>query len=148
MSVEIIPVAPPAVAGIWPIVEPLLVKSIELSQGCYLPEDVREACQLGIWQQGGMQLLVAAEEEEVVAAYCMEVFHTPRKRVLNARFAGGLPHSMDKWLEPMLAEIESMRKQLECAATMAVGRKGWAKVVEGREVGIVLWRESAGLELH
>lgn len=143
MTVEILSVTPNAVAGIWPAILPMLEKPIGLSQGCYLPEDVVAACQLG-----HMQLWVAAESEEVLAAYVTEITAYPRKRVIRAVFAGGKPHSMTRWLEPMVQAIEDFGKAVGCASITAMGRRGWSRVVEGEEVATVLWRDFPAMEMH
>lgn len=141
--IEIISVPPQAVATVWPDAMPLLARPIEMSKGCYLPEDVLGAC-----QAGHMQLWIAADGEDLVAAYVTEITNYPRKKVIRAVFAGGKPHTMDRWLEPMTAAIEDMGKQFGCSSITAMGRKGWAKIVEGEEIAVVLWRDFPPMELH
>lgn len=143
MSIEILGVTPNAVAVAWKTALPLLEKPISMSQGCYLPEDVAAACQMG-----EMQLWLAADGEEVVAAYVTEVTTYPRKRVVRAVFAGGKPHTIQHWLDPMVDGIETWARAIGCVAITAMGRKGWARVVEGEEVATVLWRDFPAMEMH
>lgn len=141
--VEILPIPPTAVAVAWPQALPLLEKPIGMSKGCYLPEDVLAAC-----QTGGMQLWLAAEGEDLLAAYVTEIVDYPRKRIVRAAFAGGVPQTMDRWLEPMVNMIEAWSKQVGCQSFAATGRKGWSRKVEGEEIGVILWRDYPAMELH
>lgn len=148
MTVEIILVPPPAVEVVWSSCEPLLQDSIDSMQGCYLPEDVKAACQMGMWQPGGMTLLIAAKGEEILAAYTLETANFPRKRLLRVAFAGGKPHTRDEWLGEMVTAIDGVAKQIGALTVLAAGRRGWAKVLDAREVGVVLWRDVPGAEVH
>lgn len=144
MTIEIYQVPAPVVPSVWPDALALLEEPIARSQGCYLPEDVLQALALGL-----MDLWLAAKGEEIVAAYVTEIVHFPRKRMLRATFAGGAPHTMDEWLEPMVRALEEGAKACGCAGMMAMGRRGWTKVVEGKEVATVIWRDfPAGVELQ
>lgn len=141
MTVEILPVMPNAVAAIWPAALPLLAPSISESRGCYLPEDVLVACQMTAMQPGGMDMLIAAEGNDLLAAYTLEISNYPRKRVGRAVFAGGKPQTMKLWLGPMVEAIDEWCKTRGCVSVTAMGRRGWSKVVEGEEVATVLWRD-------
>lgn len=143
MTVEILLVTPNAIETAWRSAGPLLAKPISMSQGCFEPEDVVYACQLG-----NMNLWLAHDGEEVVAAYVTEVTSYPRKRVVRAVFAGGKPHTMDQWLDPMIDAIEFWARRIGCMAITAMGRKGWARVVEGEEIATVLWRDFPAMEMH
>lgn len=142
-NIEIMLVPPDAIDVVWDSVLPLIAKPIEMSRGCFLPEDV-----LALLRFSQMDLFIAIKGEEVLAAYVVNVRHFPRKRVLETVFAGGKPHSMSEWLEPMVSHLDAVGKQTGCAGMMATGRKGWSRIVEGEEVAIVLWRDLPVMELH
>jgi hypothetical protein len=95
-----------------------------------------------------MQLWLAVDESGVLAAYVTEIIQYPRKRRVRATFAGAKPHTMDKWLEAMVAAIEEWSKGWKCQGIEAMGRKGWSRVVDGEEVGVYLCRDYPAMELH
>lgn len=140
---EILQIPSPLVAGVWPQALPHLMPAIEMSRGCFEPEDVEGLC-----VSGGLQLWLAVEDEDVLAAYVTEIVQYPRKRRVRAVFAGGKPHTMEKWLEPMVAAIERWSKEWGCSGIEATGRKGWTKVVDGEVVGAYLCRDYPAGEMH
>lgn len=142
-SIEILQVPVDAVPTVWPDALPHLLPPIEMSRGCFEPEDVERLC-----AHGDMQLWLAADGEDVLAAYVTEIVQYPRKRRIRAVFAGGKPHTMDQWLEPMVQAIEAFSRQWACQGIEAMGRKGWTKVVDGEVVGTYLCRDYPAVELH
>lgn len=141
--VEIIPVPPSLVPTVWGDALQYLREPIGMSQGCYEPEDVFRFCcsaDMGLW--------LAVEGEEVLAAYVVEIVNYPRKRRVRATFAGGKPHSMAQWLEPMVNAIEDWSKHMGCQGIEAMGRKGWTKVVDGKEIGTYICRDYPAMEMH
>ena len=142
-DVEILQVPVEAVAGAWPMALPHLMPAVEMSRGCFEPEDIELLC-----ARGDMQLWLAVDGEDVLAAYVTEIVQYPRKRRIRAVFAGGKPHTMDHWLEPMVQAIEAFSKAWSCSGIEAVGRKGWSKVVDGEIVGTYLCRDYAAMEMH
>lgn len=140
---EILQIPGPLVAGVWPQAVPHLMPAIEMSRGCFEPEDVEALC-----IAGGFKLFLAVEGEDVLAAYVTEIVQYPRKRRVRAVFAGGKPHTMEQWLEPMIAAIEHWSKEWGCSGIEAMGRKGWTRVVDGEVVGTYLCRDYPALEMH
>jgi hypothetical protein len=137
MPVEILRMHPAMVAEAWPMAMPLLAAPIEMSRGCFLPEDVQALC-----AAGNGQLWLAFEGDDVLSAYVTEIYQYPRKRVVRALFAGGKPGTMDRWLEPMVAAIERWaRETWQCQGIEAIGRKGWTRVLDGEQVGVYLCRD-------
>jgi hypothetical protein len=55
---------------------------------------------------------------------------------------------MDRWLPQMVQALENEARRLGWAGLEAMGRKGWAKVVDGEQVGVFLCRDFPALELH
>lgn len=141
--VEILQIPADAVPHAWPMAEPHLKPAIEMSRGCYEPEDVAKLC-----LAGAMQLWLASEGETVMASYVTEIVQYPRKRRVRATFAGGQPHTMDRWLEPMVSAIEAWSRVWGCQGIEAMGRKGWSRVVEGEVVGTFLARDFPAMEMN
>lgn len=110
---------PSAKAGeIWPHVEPLLRKAIELNRG-YLSEDVLVA----IMDQR-MQLFVIAENDEPVGAIVTEIHVYPRSKALFLLFIGG--SRLPEW--PM-NELWNWGRIMGCDWANGVGRKGFGRYV-------------------
>lgn len=141
--VEIMQIPPQLVPHAWPMAEPLLLEPIAMLPGCYEPIDIMDEC-----VAGESQLWLAAEGEDTIASYITKVIQYPRKRVVRAVFAGGKPGTMSQWLEPMVKAIEDWSKEWGCTAIEAAGRKGWARVVDGEQVAVHLWRDFPAMEMH
>ena len=73
-----------------------------------------------------MQLWVAIEDKDVLAAMITQIIPYPRKRVLRILVLAGA--EMDKWL-PFLPEVEKWAKDIGCSHIECWGRKGWLKVL-------------------
>ena len=131
------------VAHAWPMALPHLRPAIEMSRGCYEPEDVERLC-----AAGAMQLWLATEGDGVTAAYVTEIVQYPRKRRVRATFAGGTPNTMTRWLEPMVEAIETWSRLWDCEGIEAMGRKGWSRVVEGEAMGTFICRDYPAMEVH
>lgn len=142
-DVEILEVPAGAVPTMWPDALPHLMPAIEMSRGCFEPEDVEALC-----ARGDMQLWLAVEGEDVLAAYVTEVVQYPRKRRIRAVFAGSKPHTMHRWLEQMVQAIEAFSRKWSCHGIEAMGRKGWPKVVDGEVIGVYLCRDYPAVGLH
>jgi len=134
---EILHIPAELVPQAWPMALPLLVEPISMSRGCFEPDDVARMC-----FTGNAQLWLAVDDTGPIAAYVTEVYQYPRKRVVRALFAGGKPHTLHQWLEPMVNAIEKWsREAWACQGIEAVGRKGWARVLDGEQVGVYLCRD-------
>lgn len=134
MSVEIILVPPAAVAGMWPEVEPHLEPAIRMSRGCYEPEDVMAFC-----AGGGMQLWLAYEGDKLLGAIVTELVDFPRRRMTRAPFAGG--KDIRRWYAAMDAAVEAWGRSWGATGISAMGRKGWAKILNAQEIGVEYWRD-------
>lgn len=133
MKPEILPVPPPAVADIWPQAEPFIREALERAHGCYLPEDIMRACQMG-----AMQLWIVARGDELLSAVVSEITQYPRKRVVAVPFIGG--KELMEWQGQLFQEIEEWSKAFGCSAMSGGGRRGWARLT-GAEESVVLWRD-------
>lgn len=132
--VEIIQVPPSAVEGMWPEVEPHLKPSIEMSRGCFEPVDVMAFC-VG----GGFQLWVAYDGDNLIGAIVTELIDFPRRRMTRAPFAGG--KDILKWYAAMDAAVEAWGRSWGATGICAVGRKGWTRILNAKEVGVEYWRD-------
>jgi len=75
-----------------------------------------------------MQLWIATEGGEVLAAMVTQYIPYPRKKVLRVISIGG--GDMDKWF-PFYPELEAFAQGLGCSHLEAWGRKGWGKILKG-----------------
>jgi hypothetical protein len=135
-EIEIIAVPAEALRFVWAKASPLLAEAVAQSHGTFLTEDVLACC-----ERGAMQLWLACEGEDVIAAVAAEIVIFPRKKVLGIPFAGG--RDMARWYAKMEAAVEAWAKGFGCTAERLYGRKGWARVTKGQESGVMLWREFA-----
>lgn len=144
--IEILRIHPELVPEAWPMAAPLLAEPVSMSRGCFELEDVLLLCRIS-----NAQLWLAYDGNEPVSAYVTEIYQYPRKRVVRAIFAGGKRGTMEKWLEPMVHAIEEWsKKQWGCQGFEAIGRKGWARVLDGEQVGVYLSRDFPAMteEVH
>ncbi len=141
--VDILIVPPSVVDAVWPAALELLIEPIGMTRGCYEPEDVYALC-----LAGKMALVIAAEGEELLAAYVVEIVTYPRKKRLRATFAGAVPHALDRWLPQMVEALEQESRRMGCSGLEALGRKGWTKVVDGEVVGTFMCRDFPAMELN
>jgi hypothetical protein len=135
-DVEILFVPPSAIDAVWEKSLELLQEPIAMTRGCYEPEDV-----YNFLTAGKMGLWLAIEGEDVLAAYAVELVFYPRKTRLRATFAGGKPHTMERWLPQMEAALEQEARRFGGSGIEAIGRKGWAKMLDSDQVGVFLCRD-------
>lgn len=150
--VDILPVAPQHVARIWPSVEKYVADSLVFAQGCFLPVDIRDFC-----VSGKMQLWIATKGDNVLAAVISEVTDYPRKRICAVPFIGG--KDLRSWFRKMLYTIEAWSREMGCVGMQGGARRGWGKLANMDEVGVVLFKDydmgptldssaPASMELH
>ena len=114
---------PTEVDAIWPHVEGHLEKATPHSEGEMLPEDMKP-----LLDKAEMQLWIAVEDGDVLAAMVTQHIPYPRKQVLRVISIGG--GDMNKWF-PFYPELENYAKSLGCSHLEAWGRKGWGKILKG-----------------
>jgi hypothetical protein len=132
-TVEILPVSPQHVAKVWPLVDKYVEDSLKFAQGCFLPVDIRDFC-----TQGKMQLWIATRGDSVLAAVVSEITDYPRKRICAVPFIGG--KDLRSWFRKMLITIETWSKEMGCVGMQGGARRGWGKLANMDEVGVVLFR--------
>ena len=107
---------------IWRHVKPLLDKATPHSEGEMEAEDF-----LPLLLSGTMQLWVAIENKEIIAAMVSQIVSYPRKSVMRIISIGG--EDMEKWM-PNFPIFENWALDLGCTAIEAWGRKGWLRVLD------------------
>jgi len=110
------------IESIWHHVQPLLEKSAPHSEGEMEAEDM-----FPILLSGEMQLWVAIENKEIIAAMVSQIISYPRKKVMRIISIGG--SDMEKWM-PNFPIFENWALNLGCTSIEAWGRKGWLRVLD------------------
>lgn len=132
-TVEILPVSPQHVAKIWPLVDKYIEDALQFAQGCFLPVDIRDFC-----AAGKMQLWIATRGDSVLAGVVSEITDYPRKRICAVPFIGG--KDLRSWFRKMLFTIEAWSKEMGCVGLQGGARRGWGKLANMDEVGVVLFK--------
>jgi hypothetical protein len=119
---------PSAIPEVWDRVAPLLEKAEEHSDGEWLVEDF-----YGPLLDCQMQLWVAVENGDLLAAMTTEIAHHPRKKVLRIVALGG--SGFNKWSK-FYPALESFAMRLDCNSLEICTTRKWLKILKD-------WRESA-----
>lgn len=152
MTVEIMPVPPDRVARLWPLCEKYVADALKWANGLFEPEDIKGFC-----EKGAMQLWLAIRDDDVLAAVISEVTIYPRGRIVSVPFIGG--KELRQWFRKMLRTVEAWSKEAGCIGMQGGARRGWGKLAQMEEVGVVLFKrydlgqpldemKPASLELH
>ena len=121
-SVKVVLVSDEDIDFIWEECEPLIDSALKHSEGELISSDVYEQL-----INGAMQLWVAMEYGETIAAMITQVISYPRKRVLRVITLGGKDGSgLDKWYM-FLDMVEGFALRTACSALEAWTRKGMAR---------------------
>ena len=120
----IIPVAPWDVDRIWETVEPLLRRGFDrVEMQRYYPANYL----LQSVKDGRKSLWVATDGAGVMAAFITEVLEYPTgRREMEIQLAGG--ERMKEWLPQAIPTFRRAAERAGCAAIVAKGRPGWAKI--------------------
>lgn len=109
---------------IWPKVKPLLEPAFD--EGCDATIEVTEADVLS----GVAFLWVAWDGWQIVAAVTTALDKTPRHKMCVVTSAGGVGARLADQFMPM---IEQYARAEACDLVRVMGRKGWAKILNGYE---------------
>lgn len=131
--IEILACPPQNVRRVFPLVEKYIADALVFTRGAFLPEDICNAC-----EKGSMQLWLATEDDEVLAALVSEITDYPRMRIIGVPFIGG--KKLRHWFRPALHTIEAWSKEMGCVGMQGGARRGWAKLAKMEEVGVILWK--------
>lgn len=114
------------VSIVWPDVEEFLGKAIDVSDGRYVPEDIKEQL-----LRDEAVLWVVVEDNKPMAAIVTRIVDYPRDRVLSLDWIGG--GHMVRWLEMAHSTLKSYARDMSCSCMEASGRGAWARY--GRKLG-------------
>ena len=121
-SVKVVLVSDEDIDFIWEECEPLIDSALKHSEGELISSDVYDQL-----INGAMQLWVAMEYGETIAAMITQVISYPRKSVLRVITLGGKDGSgLDKWYM-FLDMIEGFALKTGCTALEAWTRKGMVR---------------------
>ena len=112
---------PEDVAYIWEDVAPMLARVTPHTEGELEPDDFIEPL-----THGEMQLWVAIEDKEIIAALITQIIPYPQKRVLRLISLAG--EDFDKFKD-FVTMVESFAINSECSSLEMWGRKGWKKLL-------------------
>ena len=118
---------PEDVAYIWEDVAPMLARVTSHTEGELEPDDFIEPL-----THGEMQLWIAIEDKEIIAALITQVIPYPQKKVLRLISLAGEDFSKFK---DFISMVESFAIRSECSSLEMWGRKGWKKLLPD-------WRDS------
>lgn len=130
---EIIQVPCNAVRAVWPAVAEYLQPAIDMSLGCFAPDDVVVGC-----EAGNMTLFVAVDGDRYLGATVAEIVQFPRRRAARVVFGGGI--EMRRWYAEMDEAVDAWGRAWGCTLLLAQGRRGWARLGKGNEMAL-LWRD-------
>ena len=121
-SVKVVLVNEDDIDLVWDECESLIDIALKHSEGELISSDVYEQL-----MNNAMQLWIAMEHGEVIAAMITQVISYPRKRVLRVITLGGKDGSgLDKWYM-FLDMIEGFALKTACTALEAWTRKGMVR---------------------
>jgi len=112
---------PEDVAYIWEDVAPMLARVTPHTEGELEPDDFIEPL-----THGEMQLWIAIENKEIIAALITQIIPYPQKKVLRLISLAGEDFSKFK---DFVSMVESFAIRSECSSLEMWGRKGWKKLL-------------------
>ena len=112
---------PEDVAYIWEDVAPMLARVTSHTEGELEPDDFIEPL-----THGEMQLWIAIEDKEIIAALITQVMPYPQKKVLRLISLAG--EDFNKFKD-FISMVESFAIRSECSSLEMWGRKGWKKLL-------------------
>ncbi len=135
MAVRILPVPATEAAAVWPLAEDYVEKGLTYFRGAYLPEDI-----LKMVVNGRAQLwLVERDDKRIIAALVSWLNHYPRKKTVCVPIIGGT--EMRTWFRKALFAIESWSKEVGCHGLEGGARRGWGRLANMEEIGVMLWKD-------
>jgi len=112
----------------WPMVEYILAKGLEVTTRMTL-ESVEKAL-----RDGDQQLWVAWDQMSIYAVGITEVYQTPHSKICCIVFATGEIDALIEHIET----IEAWAKDLDCTGIEILGRRGWARKLDGYDATLTL----------
>ncbi len=119
------PVPPEFVDGVWPQVSELFAPAIKHAGGRFTNEDVLEDIRSGV-----ASLWVAWKEDDIIAAISLKVVDYPRRRFAQYEMVGSKPNTMlSEWQDALFGAVEDYAKNvMNCDGIEGAGRRGWEKM--------------------
>lgn len=117
---KLVAIPPGHIQAIWPLIEPLLLRVVERSDGRYSMRGMAQRLVSGdwvlrvVWVDGEVRAIVGAEVYSDVSGM----------RCCIVRFCTG--HGAKDWSH-LLVEIEDWARKDGCERIEMIARKGWAK---------------------
>jgi len=120
-SLEFTAVPGPILHVVWPDVEPMLQKALDVSPKGYTTEAIHAEL-----LQGTLGLWVVLDKMHVpVAAITTRITDLPEARVLAMDWIGG--SRMAEWFEQAMATLEDYARVHQCTQLQGYGRKAWER---------------------
>jgi hypothetical protein len=124
-------VQPKEAEQVWPEVRKFIVAALKVSDWGHAPFQILE-----LIKSGGLHLAVIEEAGRHLAAAVIQITRYDTFSRCRVQLCGG--EEMDLWIEH-IRSIEDFARGQGCDAARIVGRRGWARVLDGwKETGVVL----------
>lgn len=119
-TVDLVPVDPSLVAGVWPHARHLVKRAMDRTKLGNFADIEREVL-------GGLQMLwLAWNGTAIEAAAVTRLVDINHERICIIVACGG--NNRARWL-PLIAGIEQFARDEGCAAVRIIGRKGWQRIL-------------------
>lgn len=111
------------VAKWWPLVEPMLRKALVRTNAIedFDPEHIKAFC-----ESQNMQLWVAFQGGQLLAAFITEVLKFPKRKVLSMFLIGADSHTISLW-HHFVDTFKAFARENGCKVIRGYGRKGWLR---------------------
>ena len=133
-------IRPDHIDVIWTEVAPHIERCVPHSEGELEVEDFHQ-----LLANGEMQLWIAVDDQEILAAMVTQIVSYPRKRILRIIAIGG--GEMDRWL-PFLPGLEEWALENGATALECWGRKGWLKILEDWKCSYHVLTKDLKIRMH
>jgi hypothetical protein len=107
---------------VWEEIRPMLLKTLEYSDGKYLPEDIYQSI-----KNNDMQLWVVYDKTGLLSFCITQILNYPQKKILSLPFVGG--KEMFRWLN-LTEIIKEFAREKKCDFAEGYARDGWLKVLK------------------
>jgi hypothetical protein len=122
-TVDLVPVAPSLVAGVWPHAGPLVKRAMDRTKLGNFADVEREVL-------AGLQLLwLAWNGTAIDAAAVTRLVEINHERICIVVACGARKGAASLDWRPLIAGIEQFARDEGCVATRIIGRKGWQRIL-------------------
>lgn len=116
-------IMPEHVRLVWPDIAPMLQKAIDTYPYAFNIGHVLDDV-----LSGKMQLWIAADEDEIVAAFATRVIPHPKMTTLAIQLVGGT--RMKEWISEALRVFCNFAEETGCNTLEGYGRDAWYRVLK------------------